>query len=198
MSGLKKLKVPKTKQKDRVFYQIPEYDYAELAKKVRDNVTVDSNGCWRWNLYIHKSGRGMIYVSALKRPCYANIISFMTFKGRVPRGNVRHVGPHTAGDCDDADCRDIKHRMRGCSTAICVNPEHLIEGSAAENSMDTIMIGENSGSSFGPDTIIEIRDAFEAGLSCQEISDALDIDVAETVKVIGVQRLAMLKLRNKR
>ncbi len=78
------------------------------------------SGCWIWLAGFNPSnGYGRFYTGPNK--CvYAHKFSFQTFKGSIPRG---HMLRHT------------------CDVKLCVNPDHIITGTAVDNAQDAVERG---------------------------------------------------------
>lgn len=98
-----------------------------------------NSGCWIWL----RGQNGMGYGT------------FKTTKGRKDRRSVlahrfsyeRAHGPIPAG-------LDVLHR---CDNPICVNPDHLFAGTAADNLQDMARKGRNNGQKLSPADVLAIR-----------------------------------------
>jgi hypothetical protein len=77
--------------------------------------TIRDNGCWEWNGVIN-SGYGQLNVNG-KRILAHRYSLQLTLKREIPRGiEVRHI----------------------CNNPICINPEHLQEGTHIDNMKDMV------------------------------------------------------------
>lgn len=84
-----------------------------VTERIRANVIVDDNGCWRWLLYKLPNGYGMIGMGhACKK--YVHRVAHEAWKGPIPPGLV------------------IDHL---CRVRDCCNPEHLEAVTPSQNTM---------------------------------------------------------------
>lgn len=92
---------------------VPEMVERFLAKADRR----DASGCWLWTGTTNASNGGMRYgmFRMRKKMVRANRASYMLFKGEIPQGLV------------------VRHT---CDNTLCVNPQHLIVGTASDNQRD--------------------------------------------------------------
>lgn len=87
----------------------------------RSYVPEPNSGCWIWTKSLQGRGYAQISIGRSK-PGRANIVSYLLHKGEIPSGLfVRHT----------CDCR------------WCVNPDHLILGTAQDNVNDAIARGRH-------------------------------------------------------
>ena len=90
---------------------IPEFDHLKFLSKVK---TKDEKCCWEWLGATHSiKGYGQHYISGQNYP--AHRISYTLFKGKISSGLI------------------IDHICRNRS---CVNPDHLREFTARENTLE--------------------------------------------------------------
>lgn len=97
---------------------LPQHPLVEAFMK---HVTIDCNGCWMWRGGLVHGGYG----SFTCRPygyftARAHRASYEIFNGPIPEGHV------------------VRHK---CDNTGCVNPEHLITGTQADNIQDAISRG---------------------------------------------------------
>jgi hypothetical protein len=84
-----------------------------------------NSGCWIWLGAIHHAGGGMLYGVACWRNTrvLAHRLAWELSNGRIP---------------DRVEV--VRHR---CDTPLCVNPEHLLIGSQADNMADMLARGRH-------------------------------------------------------
>lgn len=90
-------------------------------------VLVDANGCWIWQ----GSFRGGTYAQCSHKDeptRIASHLAYKLFKGRIKKGfRICHT----------------------CDTPPCVNPEHLFQGTAKDNTQDMMQKGRHGGHTIG-------------------------------------------------
>lgn len=84
----------------------------ELRARIRELSVVDESGCWLWQG--EKNERGYAYMCAFGKLMRVHRLSYLLFNGNLDGPQVRHT-------CDVKDC---------------VNPDHLVLGTAQDNSND--------------------------------------------------------------
>ena len=94
----------------------------DLKDRLRQNVIVDDNGCWLWQLSLRANGYGQIVVG--EEVLYAHRVSYEVF-----------VGPIRPG-------KEIDHL---CRVRKCINPQHIEAVSHRENMRRSATVfGENA------------------------------------------------------
>lgn len=104
----------------------------------------------------------------LQVSCSAHILSYLLYKGDVPDGLVvRH-------SCDDPTC---------------VNPEHLLLGTAKENSQDMVRRGRatKSRAKFSKKQVVKLRKRYADGVSAQVLAEEHGVDVGTIHRIVRGQ-----------
>jgi hypothetical protein len=83
---------------------------------------VTESGCWLWTASLKSNGYGQVRMKSPRRMVTAHRLSFETFNGAIPNGQV------------------VRHT---CDVQACVNPKHLVLGSQQENVNDTMKRGRS-------------------------------------------------------
>lgn len=89
-----------------------------LKARILNKCRMSETGCWVWTGPQNGKGYGVFYVGTKNR--HAHRCSFEVFKGQIPDG------------------LHVRHR---CDTPLCVNPAHLVLGTAKDNAGDRQMRG---------------------------------------------------------
>jgi len=134
----------------------------------RVHITDIEGSCWLWSGKPESNGYGRFHAGQGEQ-WRAHKLSYMLFKGEVPRGNV------------------IRH---SCSTPMCVNPDHLSIGTQAQNVQDmvlhgTIARGERcGGSKLTKQLVREIRERHAAGESGNSIAKTVPVSASAVMRVV--------------
>jgi len=112
-----------------------------LAEVLRRHVGITAKGCWLWIGPVSEKGYGFIEITIghQKRRYTVFRLLYDHFKGKAPWGSVR------------------RHE---CNVRRCINPEHIIPGTAKENTADMIRAGRAGWQNGAPEEepeIIEYR-----------------------------------------
>lgn len=108
-----------------------------LRERFHKCYVVDVSGCWLWCSTINNRGYGSIQHQGSTYG--AHRISFLLHKGYLPSLQVNHH----------------------CDVSLCVNPEHLYEGTQKDNMRDRVDRGRWKGprGRFGPKEIEAMRES---------------------------------------
>lgn len=148
-----------------------------LAERM-DNLTSPepNTGCWIWMGQISPRGYGRIWVNEIKASALAHRINYQRFKGCIPEGLV------------------VRHT---CDNRWCVNPDHLITGTNADNTNDALtrhperfgnggVVGEKHGRAIlNEKQVLEIRRLCSDGMPFYEIAKMFGISYANARKVVN-------------
>jgi len=88
-----------------------------ISQRLIDNIIIQDNGCWEWQLSLNKHGYGLIGYKG--KDCRVHRLSFEVFKHPITKPVILH----------------------SCDNRRCINPEHLSEGTQLENVQDCINKG---------------------------------------------------------
>jgi HNH endonuclease len=82
-----------------------------------------NSGCWLWLGNINRDGYGTIWGTELKRTVLSHRLVYETLVGPIPPG------------------QKVLHR---CDNPCCVNPDHMMVGTTADNNADCKAKGRNA------------------------------------------------------
>lgn len=98
---------------------ITELGHAKLRHRIESgSAPVPECGCWLWLGSGDKNGYGSIGTGRRSRSAKVHRVSFIVFVGPIPNGY------------------DVLHK---CDTPCCVNPDHLMLGTAQSNLVDMVI-----------------------------------------------------------
>lgn len=101
--------------------EIPRAFVARFATKY---IKSEPDACWLWQAGKYPRGYGMVnlgrYADRRQHTEYAHRVAYVIAKGNIPQGQV------------------VRH---SCDTPACVNPQHLILGTQADNVNDAAVQG---------------------------------------------------------
>ena len=137
---------------------------------------VEGDGCWLWQAGQFPRGYGMVnlgrFADRRQHTEYAHRVAYVLSKGNIPEGRV------------------VRHR---CDTPACVNPDHLLLGTQADNVNDAAVQGHYN---------VPHRDSSRA----RKLTDAQVVEIRASVETgarlaerFGVSKTAISLIRhNKR
>lgn len=100
--------------------------YKFCSEKCRfiSKVTKDNGGCWLWRGYVQKRAGGYgTFQEGAKKSSLAHRVSFRIFNGAID---------------------DSKFVLHSCHNPICVNPDHLRQGTPLDNTLDRKKAGRTT------------------------------------------------------
>lgn len=92
-----------------------------MTQRFWEKVSKSSDGCWLWTGATNGKGYGRFGVGGKNK--FAHRVAYEMSRGAIPLGMI------------------VMHR---CDTPACVNPNHLICGTVAENNSDMVAKGRAS------------------------------------------------------
>lgn len=128
-----------------------------LNDYLRERIQVNENGCWIWQCAKSPAGYGYTGVTTQFKTNKAHRLSYSVFKGPIPKGKL------------------IRHT---CDVPSCINPDHLLVGTDADNSKDKWSRGRGAiGSMIGASKltdsdVIEIRSKSSNGVLGKDLAIA--------------------------
>jgi len=141
----------------------------KIIQRFMDKVSKEENGCWTWTSTKHRDGYGKFWYKG--KIVQAHRVSFILFNGEISKGLY------------------ICHK---CDNRVCVNPQHLYQGTAKQNYDDSVDRKRFIGRRKIPyETVQETINLYSTGLyTQQEIADKLGIKQIQVSRYIrGNQRL---------
>jgi nitrite reductase/ring-hydroxylating ferredoxin subunit len=138
-------------------------------ERFEEKILYGVDGCWHWTAaWTQRTGYGKFTLSD-GSDCDAHRASFKIYKGEIPDGLcVRHT----------------------CDNKLCVNPDHLLLGTQAENIKDSVNRGRNpKGESSGQSKVTEfqvkiMREAYDAGHKVKHIAKYFGLKDAQTYCIV--------------
>lgn len=85
-----------------------------------NNVTIDDNNCWNWDLGKDKYGYGYMYIKYYQRTIATHRVSYAMFNSFLPKNKL------------------VCHH---CDNPSCINPDHLFIGTTTDNIRDAQIKG---------------------------------------------------------
>lgn len=107
----------------------------DLGERLFSKVEKASNGCWNWTGATQSSGYGAIQMWPLVKR--AHRVMYEHLIGPIPKGKL------------------LRHT---CDNKICVNPDHLLIGTKADNGRDSVERGQfRPNNKLTPEQVVRIR-----------------------------------------
>jgi hypothetical protein len=147
-----------SRRENVAFSDVSEVDFAVRFWSLA-TLTADATRCWLWGHTTTKAGYGQVQIAHSRH--YAHRIAWQLANGRPANASL-----------------EILH---SCDTPQCVNPEHLQEGTHADNlneasARDRMQKGaDRHNTSLTDETVREIRQALANGKTGQWVSQTYNI-----------------------
>lgn len=136
---------------------------SRVEKKILSLITIDANGCWLFPFVHQKSGYGQMWL-------------------RRDDGSRKNYRTHRLMLCVRRGPlhADALHR---CNVKACCNPDHLYEGSDADNARDRRESAVPYWNKISDDQVRELRRRFAAGESPKVLAEAFGIHRVTVYKI---------------
>lgn len=146
---------------------MPGFRYASSMDFILKNINI-KNGCWEWKSLPHKSGYATVHSSKWRMgENYAHRLSYRVFKGEITEG---------------------LHICHTCDNRVCVNPDHLWEGTDLENAVDSAKKDRKAVKLTASD-VPQIRDLIASGIySLTKIASIYGINRSNVSRIKSRQR----------
>jgi len=145
-------------------------DGLSIKERLMDRIKIDKNGCWIWQGTIDKDGYGKIQY--IKKGYRANRLSYMIFKGEIPKGMLV---------------------LHSCHNPKCINPKCLHLGNNDLNMKEMVESNRQAkGSKHGVSKLTEeivktVKEKLKTENNCATIA-----------KEYGVHRNTILSIKKKK
>ena len=132
---------------------------------------VSSEGCWLLSTNITPKGYGRFFLDG--KPKYAHRLAYEAANGSIPNGMI------------------VRHR---CDTPACINPQHLLLGTPADNSADMVERGRSArgeraaNSKLTQDQVLEIRRLRSEGARAKDLGPMFGVTRQAISKICLRQR----------
>jgi hypothetical protein len=148
------------------------YRHKTPRERFMEKVSVNSNGCWMWTSTNQNGYAAMWYEG---RTRLVSKISWFLFKGEWPKLFMLHK----------------------CDIPMCVNPEHLFDGTALNNMLDKTAkgrnnppVGERAGQAkLTEEKVLDMRSKYATGNFTQrKLADIFEVGYKAVCKIVHRQR----------
>lgn len=116
-------------------------------------------GCWEWVGRVYRNGYGKFYFQG--KDLLAHRVAFTDFYHRPPNGVVMHV----------------------CDNPLCVNPQHLHDGTTQENVTDKVLKGRGK-TKLTKEDVIKIRELHSKGVTQVELGEMYNTTQTNVSQII--------------
>lgn len=137
---------------------------------IKERIAINNNGCWIWQGFKDRDGYGRMRLRGAER--FVHRISYEAWVAPLEDGKV------------------IMHM---CDTPACCNPDHLRQGTRADNNADCAAKGrkpkgsKNGNARLTEYQVLKIREWYSQGMSQEELSKIFNISRVQIRKIINYQ-----------
>lgn len=134
---------------------------------IKERIIIDDEGCWIWQGYKDRDGYGRMRLEGKER--FTHRISYEAWVAPLEKDKV------------------IMHL---CDKPACCNPEHLKQGTQAENNRDCADKGRkpkgsaNGNAKLTEDQVIWMRHLFTRGISGEQLSKIFNVSRVQVRKIL--------------
>lgn len=131
----------------------------EQARRFWSKVRVDESGCWLWTGHVNKDGYGLIAGSWFKGTRLVHRLAWLLIRKQLSSAYLCHT----------------------CDVRTCCNPDHLFEGTPAQNILDCVSKdrhargSRNANHKLSEAQVLEIRRLAEIGTSSKELATRFSV-----------------------
>jgi len=143
------------------------------AETIKERIVIDNNQCWIWQGFKDRDGYGRMRLDGKER--FTHRIAYEAWVAPLEQNKVI---------------------MHSCDNPPCCNPDHLRQGTRAENNADCAAKGrkpkgsKNGNAKLTEYQVAKIREWFSKGASGEELSKIFNISRVQIRKILNLENWA--------